>query len=140
MTPASQARQARYERQWPHRESPCLSHSRSYTFQGFSVEGWLSKGADPIGDSPPRHFCQVLASQISFQFYLSSIYSFYTAKSFSHSNQTGQLFWALPPVFGLFAFKLAVHVRAVVASMGSDPMDEFPTAAFPARVSQPQIF
>ena len=29
------------------------------------------------------------------------------------SNQSGQLLWALPPVFGLFAFKLAVHVRAI---------------------------
>jgi len=38
-------------------------------------------------------------------------YMFYTAEI--ASNQTGQLLWALPPVFGLFAFKLAVHVRAV---------------------------
>ena len=40
-----------------------------------------------------------------------TFYMFYTAEI--ASNQTGQLFWALPPVFGLFAFKLAVHVRAV---------------------------
>ncbi len=40
-----------------------------------------------------------------------TFYMFYTAEI--ASNQTGQLFWALPPVFGLFAFKLAVHVRTM---------------------------